>query len=74
MMFKWILLFSIIWVWIWGVWAYNSSYTPISKQIDLKTMSVKKPNYILYKYNICKWTCQNYSSNSSYWAWSFGGK
>ena len=73
-MFKYILIFCLIWTWIWGVIAYNSSYTPISKQIDLKTMSLKKPDYILYKYDVCKWSCRNYSSSSSYWGWSFWGK
>ncbi len=74
-MLKWIFVIVLISAWIWYFFAYNSSYTPISKQIDLKTMSLKKPDFIVFKRNICSWTCRNYSSSSSYWwGWSFGGK
>ena len=73
-MFKWITIFSLIWITIGGVSAYTSSYPQISKQIDLKTMSLKKPDYIIYKYDICNGTCMNYSSSSSYWGGSFWGK
>ncbi len=74
-MIKWIFLFTILWLWLWIVSAYNSSYTPISKQIDLKTMSLKKPDYIIKTSSTCVWTCENYSSSSSYgWGWSLGWK
>jgi len=73
-MIKWILLFSIIGAWIWWVAAYTSEYPQISKQIDLKTMSLKKPEYIVNKWNRCVWTCRNYSSSSSYGWGSYGWK
>ncbi|MDQ7010035.1 MAG: hypothetical protein Q9M94_07130 [Candidatus Gracilibacteria bacterium] len=73
-MLKYILSFMIIGVSIGGIMAYNSSYTPISKQIDLKTMSLKKPDYLIYSYSICKGSCKNYSSSSSYGGGSYGGK
>ena len=78
-MLKWILLFGMLGIGLWIVSAYNSSYTPISKQIDLKTMSLKKPDYIIEKSSDCVWTCKNYTSNysssSSFWWWgSLGGK
>jgi hypothetical protein len=60
---------------IWFVMAYNSEYPQISKQIDLKTMSLTKPNFITSTRSSCVWSCRNYSSSSSYWSsWSFGGK
>jgi len=54
--------------------AYTSEYPQISKQIDLKTMSLKKPEYIVNKWNRCVWTCRNYSSSSSYGWGSYGWK
>ena len=44
------------------------------KQIDLKTMSLKKPDYIIKTWNSCSGNCTNYSSSSSYWGGSYGGK
>lgn len=73
-MFKWIALFLIIWAWVWWVAAYSSSYTQISKQVDLKTMSLKQPNYMIKKWNKCSWNCKNYSSSSSYGSSSYGWK
>ena len=74
-MLKWILIITIISTWIWYYFAYNSSYKPISKQIDLKTMSLKQPDFLVYKRSKCVWNCENYSSSSSYWGgWSFWGK
>jgi hypothetical protein len=74
-MTKLILIIVLISAWIWYFFAYNSSYIPISKQIDLKTMSLKKPDFIVFKRDVCYWTCRNFSSSSSYWwAWSFWGK
>jgi len=73
-MFKWIIWAVILYAWIGFVMAYNSEYPQISKQIDLKTMSLKKPNFITSTRSICSWNCTNYSSSSSYWGWSYGGK
>jgi hypothetical protein len=68
----------ILWItlifWWWGYYLANSSYVPISKQIDVKTMQIYKPIYLLYKWNKCIWSCKNYSSNSSYWWGSFWWK
>jgi len=64
-MFKWIILMVILYSGIWYFVALYSNYTPISKQIDVKTMSIKKPSYIILKRNTCVWTCRNYSSSSS---------
>lgn len=73
-MFKWIIWAIAIYAGIWFILAYNSEYTPISKQIDLKTMSLKKPDFIVVTRNICSWNCTNYSSSSSYWGWSYWWK
>ena len=73
-MFKWIIWAVILYAGIGFVMAYNSEYPQISKQIDLKTMSLKNPNFITSTRNICSWDCRNYSSSSSYWGWSYGGK
>jgi hypothetical protein len=73
-MLKWIIWFIVIWIWVWWVSAYFSSYTPISKQVDLKTMSLKKPDFIIKKWNICTWTCRNYSTSTSYWSSSYWWK
>ena len=67
-MFKWILLVTLIFWW-YGYYLANASYTDISKQIDLKTMQIKKPDYILKKSNSCVWSCKNYSTSGRYW-WS----
>jgi hypothetical protein len=32
----------------------SSDFTPISKQIDVKTMSLTKPEYIINKFDICE--------------------
>lgn len=66
-MFKWVISVFLIYTWIAIVFAYTSEYTPISKQIDVKTMSLTKPDYIILTRNVCKGDCKNYSSNSSYW-------
>ena len=73
-MFKWIIWAMIIYAGIWFVLAYSSEYTPLSKQIDLKTMSLKKPDFIIITRNSCLWSCRNYSSSSSYGWWSYGWK
>ncbi len=73
-MFKWIFAVFLIYTWIAIIFAYNSSYTPISKQIDLKTMSLKKPDFIVLTRSNCVWDCRNYSDSSSYWWWSYGWK
>lgn len=77
-MLKWLVLifcfYFVIWVLIWQYY----SYTPISKQIDVKTMSLKNPNYITSEYSTCSWDCRNYSSSSSSgrsssWWWGSSG-
>ncbi len=68
-MLKWILIITVISIWIWYFFSYNSSYPSISKQIDLKTMSLKKPDFIVFTRSICAWRCENYASSSSYWWW-----
>lgn len=73
-MFKWIIWAIMIYAGIWFVLAYNSEYTPISKQIDLKTMSIKKPDFITSSRSICSWNCKNYSSSSSYGSSSYWWK
>ena len=76
-MFKWLIIATLIY---WGIWyflAVNSTYRPISEQIDMKTMSIKKPEYIISKRSECIGTCQNYSSSSSsssWWWWGWGWK
>ncbi len=75
-MFKWILwAMAIYWI-IWWIFAVNSSYKPISEQIDVKTMSLRNPDYITKKWNNCSGSCRNYSSSSSSsrWGGSYGGK
>lgn len=68
----------IIWVIVWsmicGYFLVGYTYKPISKQIDVKTMSLTKPDYILKKWSVCNWSCRNYSSSSSYWGGSFSWK
>lgn len=73
-MFKWIIWFIVLYAGIWFILAYNSEYTPISKQIDLKTMSLKAPSFIIKKWDTCSWICTNYSSSSSYWSGWWGWK
>ena len=74
-MFKWIIWAVILYAGIGFVMAYNSEYPQISKQIDLKTMSLTKPDFITTSRNSCVWSCRNYSSSSSYGSsWSFGWK
>lgn len=73
-MIKWFIWAIIIYAGIWFVLAYNSEYIPISKQIDLKTMSLKKPDFIIMTRSNCVWSCRNYSSSSSYGWWSYGWK
>lgn len=73
-MFKWIFWLLFLYAGIWFVLAYNSEYTPLSKQIDVKTMSLKKPDFIIKKWNSCSGDCRNYSSSSSYWGGSYWGK
>ena len=70
-MFKWILWVTLIFWWVWYFLA-SASYTPISKQIDVKTMQIHSPKYIISKSSKCTWTCRNYSSSSSYGWWSSG--
>ncbi|MBB1564798.1 hypothetical protein HG430_002025 [Candidatus Gracilibacteria bacterium] len=72
-MIKWLVLIFCFYLVI-GVliWQYYS-YTPISKQIDLKTMSLKNPNYITSEYSTCSGDCRNYSSSSSSGRSSWGG-
>ena len=72
-MFKWILGTTLIFG-LWGYYLANSSYIPISKQIDMKTMQIHKPVYIYKTWSNCSWTCKNYSSRSSYWGSSYGWK
>lgn len=67
-MLKWILWTTIIFWWF-GYYLANTSFEPISKQIDVKTMQIYQPQYILRKWNSCAWSCRNYSTNGSYW-WS----
>jgi len=71
-MLKWIMLSSIIFIWLWYYLAV-SNYKPLSKQIDLKTMQIK-PQYITKTWSECVWDCRNYSSSnssySSWWWWS----
>ena len=53
--------------------AYASSYTPLSKQIDVRTMSLTSPQHIILSKSSCSWSCRNYSSSSSYgWSSSWG--
>lgn len=66
-MIKWFLILGLTPWLIWLYFSYTSAYTPISKQIDLKTMSVKKPDFIITTRNKCVGNCTNYSSSSSYW-------
>jgi len=73
-MFKWIAWALVLYAGIWFTLAYTSEYTPISKQIDLKTMSLKKPDFIVNKRDNCIWSCRNFSSSSSYGWWSSGWK
>lgn len=71
-MFKWLLIATVIYWWVWYFLAVNSSYKPISEQIDVKTMSLKFPDYILETRNVCSWICTNYSTNNSS-SWWWGG-
>lgn len=71
-MFKFIFLIFFVYLIIWVVASYTSSYTPISRQIDVKTMSLTNPDYIFSRTSSCNWTCKNYSSPSSWgssWWW-----
>ena len=55
----------------------NSSYKPISQQIDVKTMSINNMDYIERKWDTCVGSCKNYSSSSSsssWWGSSYWGK
>ena len=77
-MFKFIFLIFFVYLIIWVVASYTSSYTPISRQIDVKTMSLSNPSYLTKETDICEWTCQDYSSSSywwsSWWWWSSSWK
>ena len=73
-MFKWILATFLVYAWVWFSISYTSAYPQISKQVDLKTLDIKRPNFIVKKWDKCVWTCENYSSSSSYWWGSYWGK
>jgi hypothetical protein len=76
-MLKWILGMVLIYTLIWWYISVNSSYKPISQQIDVKTMSVKNLDYIERKWDTCVGSCKNRSSStstSSWWGSSYGGK
>ncbi|MCP4523084.1 MAG: hypothetical protein GY828_02590 [Candidatus Gracilibacteria bacterium] len=76
-MLKWIIGVGLMYTVIGGYFAVNSSYTPISQQIDMKTMSVQNPSYMIRTWSTCTGTCKNYSSSSSSSSWgggSYGGK
>jgi len=64
----------VIFWWVWYFISAWSSYAPISKQIDVKTLQIYTPSYIVKKWSSCDWTCINYSSSSSYWAGSYWWK
>ena len=68
-MFKWIIIMVVLYWWIWYILSVNSTYKPISDQIDVKTMSLRKPSYIINTRSVCSWICQNFSSSSSWWWW-----
>jgi len=75
-MLKWILWTTLL---FWRVWFYfaSSDYVPISKQVDVKTLQIKKLNYITKTWDSCVWSCTNRSSSNSYsswWWWVSGGK
>lgn len=69
-MLKWIVTIFMFYLLVWFIIAYNSSYKPISRQIDVKTMSLREPNYTIYKHDSCSWDCRDRSSSSSSW-WSY---
>lgn len=75
-MFKWIFVIFVFYLLLWILfWYYFSFYTPISKQIDVKTMSFSNPNYFYENSSICDWDCTDYqssSSSSSSWGWGWG--
>jgi hypothetical protein len=76
-MLKWILGTFFIYILVGWYIAANSSYKPISQQIDVKTMSINKPDYITRTWNSCIGSCRNYSSSSSsssWWGSSYWGK
>ena len=72
-MLKYILLSSLMF-WALGLFLSHASYTPLSKQINVKTMQAWDVQYVISKRTQCVWTCRNRSSNSSYGGSSFGGK
>jgi len=63
-MLKWILWTTLVFGSLWYYLAI-ASYTPISKQIELKTMQIHKPEHIIKSWYTCVWTCRNYSTSSS---------
>jgi hypothetical protein len=76
-MLKWILGTVLIYTIVGWYIAANSSYQPISKQIDVKTMSINKLDYLERKWNTCVGSCRNRSSSSSsssWWGSSYWGK
>lgn len=72
-MLKWILGTTFIFGAL-GYYLANASYVPLSKQIDVKTMQIHAPSYMIKKTSICTGSCRNYSSSSSYGGSSYGGK
>lgn len=73
-MFKWITLIFLIYAGIGLYLAHSSAYVPISQQIDVKTMSLHRPNYIFSSHSKCTGDCTNNSSSSSSWGGGGGGK
>ncbi len=73
-MFKWIILIFVVYAIVGVTVAYQSESTPISTQVDLKTMSLHNPQYITETQKICVGTCRNYSSSSSWGGGSSSGK
>jgi len=73
-MFKWIMWTVIIFWWIW-YFSSSSSYIPLSKQIDVKTIQISNLDYLTKETSVCVWTCRNYSNATSSWGWgSYGWK
>lgn len=75
-MLKWIIWTIIIYTAVW-YFLVTSSYTPLSMQIDVKSMSVSGINYMTREWSICSGDCTDYSSDSSSSSWGWwvsGGK
>lgn len=72
-MTKYFILWAILFF-IWGMLIGHKSYTPIQKQINVKTMQpTGKATFITKNRSVCNGDCRNRSESSSGSSWGSSG-